>query len=97
MPDLTPMLKPSTFGDVAAYLFFSMGGLFLGGEVGLLTGSYSAQRSIMKDQESKARIEKAFRNFRIDVLKREVAQLEKGIDGEKKDSMSDMWGGSSGL
>lgn len=28
------MLKPSTFGDVATYLFASAGGLFLGGELG---------------------------------------------------------------
>src|SRR4051812_38313706 len=72
IPDLTPMLKPSTYGDVAAYLFFSAGGLFIGGETGLLTGTWSAQRTILKDGESKARIERAFRRFKADVLRREI-------------------------
>ncbi|CZT12575.1 uncharacterized protein RAG0_16356 [Rhynchosporium agropyri] len=76
IPDLTPMLKPSTFGDVAAYLLFATGGIFLGGELGLLTGSIAAKRSITSDPESKARIEKAFRAFKVDVLKREIASLE---------------------
>ncbi|KAF8852006.1 hypothetical protein BDZ45DRAFT_678685 [Acephala macrosclerotiorum] len=77
LPDLTPMLKPSTLGDVTAYFFFSAGGLFIGGETGLLLGAYSAKRSITSDPEMKARIETAYRRFRTDVLKREVAQLEK--------------------
>lgn len=34
IPDLTPLLKPSTLGDVATYFFASAGGLFLGGELG---------------------------------------------------------------
>lgn len=71
------MLKPSTLGDVAAYFFFSAGGLFIGGETGLLLGAYGAKRSITSDPEMKARIETAYRRFRTDVLKREVALLEK--------------------
>lgn len=77
LPDLTPMLKPSTAGDFAAYFFFSAGGLFIGGETGLLLGGYSAKRTITGDPERKARVESAFRKFRADVLKREIAQLEK--------------------
>lgn len=34
IPDLTPMLKPTTVGDFARYFFASAGGLFLGGELG---------------------------------------------------------------
>lgn len=34
IPDLTPLLKPSTLGDFATYFFASIGGLFLGGELG---------------------------------------------------------------
>lgn len=34
IPDLTPLLKPTTLGDFATYLFASAGGLFLGGELG---------------------------------------------------------------
>jgi hypothetical protein len=34
IPDLTPLLKPTTVGDFATYCFASAGGLFLGGELG---------------------------------------------------------------
>lgn len=34
IPDLTPLLKPTTLGDVATYFFASLGGLLLGGELG---------------------------------------------------------------
>lgn len=34
IPDLTPLLQPSTLGDFATYFFASVGGLFLGGELG---------------------------------------------------------------
>ncbi|CAL3969852.1 unnamed protein product [Diplocarpon coronariae] len=81
LPDITPLLKPTTLGDVAAYMLFSTGGLFLGGELGLLAGSYSARRTITSDSESKARIEKAFKAFKADVLRREIAQLEGGEKG----------------
>ena len=76
IPDITAQLAPSKWGDAATYFFFSLGGLFLGGETGLLTGTASASRTITKDPESKDRIEKAFKNYRIDVLKKEVQQLE---------------------
>ncbi|KAK2626339.1 hypothetical protein QTJ16_004601 [Diplocarpon rosae] len=78
LPDITPLLKPTTFGDLAAYMLFSTGGLFLGGELGLLAGSYAARRTITRDPDSKARIEKAFKAFKADVLRREIAQLEGG-------------------
>ncbi|CAP86340.1 Pc20g10110 [Penicillium rubens Wisconsin 54-1255] len=35
IPDLTPLLKPTTLGDIATYFFATAGGLFLGGELGL--------------------------------------------------------------
>jgi hypothetical protein len=72
------MVKPSTLGDVAAYVFFSAGGLFLGGETGLLMGSFGARRSIAADKESQARIETAFKRFKADVLRREIQELEAG-------------------
>ena len=72
------MLKPTILGDIAAYTLFSAGGLFLGGETGLLTGSYSGMRSITQDPESKARIEAAFRSFRADLLRKEADMLEGG-------------------
>lgn len=81
-------MKPSTAGDVAAYLFFSAGGLFIGGETGLLMGGYSAKRTITSDPERKARVERAFRRFRADVLKREVSMLEKEDD---KGSAFEKW------
>ena len=83
IPNITPLLKPTTLGDIATYFFFSAGGLFLGGETGLLTGSASASRTVSRDPESKARIETAFRKFRADVLRKEADDLDggKGISG----------------
>lgn len=42
----------------------------------MLTGTASASRSITKDPASRERIEKAFKNYRVDVLKREIKALE---------------------
>lgn len=81
MPDITPYLKPTTLGDVATYTFAATGGVFLGGELGLLGGSASAKSTISQDPESRKRIENAFRKFRMDVLKKEIEMLEKG-EGE---------------
>ncbi|KAI4284379.1 MAG: hypothetical protein L6R35_004926 [Caloplaca aegaea] len=63
-------------GDIAAYTFFGFGGLFLGGESGLLTGSAAAARRITGDPESRERIETAFRRFRADVLRKEADELD---------------------
>lgn len=76
IPDITAQLAPSKWGDAATYLFFSVGGLFLGGETGLLSGTASAARTITKDPDAKERIEKAFKNYRIDVLKKEIQELK---------------------
>ncbi|KAH7391594.1 hypothetical protein BKA64DRAFT_678005 [Cadophora sp. MPI-SDFR-AT-0126] len=76
VPDITPLLRPHPLADVATYMLFSAGGLFIGGELGLLTGSIAARRTIEKNPETKARIEKAFRLYKADVLKREVSKLE---------------------
>ncbi|KAL8747991.1 MAG: hypothetical protein Q9190_000203 [Brigantiaea leucoxantha] len=86
IPDISPLMKPSTLGDVATYFFFSAGGVFLGGETGLLTGSGSASRTITKDPETRARIESAFRRFRADVLRKEADAID------DKRSLSDMLG-----
>ena len=50
----------------------------MGGETGFLTGSASAERTIIKDLETRARIEKAFLKFEANVLKKELQQLEDG-------------------
>ncbi|KAF2127318.1 hypothetical protein P153DRAFT_64139 [Dothidotthia symphoricarpi CBS 119687] len=76
IPDISAKLAPSKWSDAATYFFFSVGGLFLGGEIGLLTGTASASSTITKDPASRERIEKAFKNYRIDVMKREIQQLE---------------------
>lgn len=83
IPDLSQSIKPSTLGDVATYFFFSAGGLFLGGETGLLTGTGSASRTITKDPETRARIETAFNKFRADVLRKEADAMDggKGVSG----------------
>lgn len=81
LPDLEPLLKPSTLGDVAAYTLFSFGGLFIGGETGMLTGAFSAQRSISADPEAKKRIETAFRKFKADVLRKQAKELDVAGEG----------------
>lgn len=81
IPDITPLMRPSTLGDIAAYTFFSIAGLFVGGESGFLTGTWSAKRTISSDPEVKARIEKAFRSFRADVLRKQIEELERGDKG----------------
>ncbi|TID23481.1 hypothetical protein E2P81_ATG03052 [Venturia nashicola] len=78
IPDVTNLIKPTVLGDVAAYFFFSAGGLFIGGETGLITGSLSAGRSITKDAASRERIEKAFQKFKADALRQEADKLDGG-------------------
>jgi hypothetical protein len=78
IPDITPLLRPSKFGDMATYFFFGLGGTILGGELGLLLGTWSASRAINKDPARRARIENAYRLFRVDVLRKEAARLEGG-------------------
>ncbi|KAL9067075.1 MAG: hypothetical protein Q9161_007165 [Pseudevernia consocians] len=83
IPDIAPLVKPTTLGDIATYFFFSAGGLFLGGETGVLTGSASASRTITRDPDSRARIEAALRKFRADVMRKEADDLDggKGVAG----------------
>ncbi|EXJ56895.1 hypothetical protein A1O7_07239 [Cladophialophora yegresii CBS 114405] len=78
IPDITPLLKPTGLGDVMTYTFFSIAGVFLGGETGLLTGTWSARRTITSDPDRRERIEKAFRSFRADVLRKQLEELESG-------------------
>jgi hypothetical protein len=52
--------------------------LFIGGETGLLSGSFSANRAISSNPGAQARIEKAFREFKADVLRREADALDGG-------------------
>ena len=88
IPDITNQIAPSKWADAASYFFFSLGGLFLGGELGFLTGTAAASRTICSDPTSRQRIEKAFKNYRIDVLKEEIKQLE------GQDKFEDMFGSS---
>ncbi|RFU31461.1 hypothetical protein B7463_g4890, partial [Scytalidium lignicola] len=84
IPDVTPWLQPSVVGDIAAYTFFAFGGMFLGGECGLLSGATAGRRTIMRDPETRSRIEKAYLNYRIDVLKKQTEVLQNsraGLDG----------------
>ncbi|KAK8225548.1 hypothetical protein HDK77DRAFT_487632 [Phyllosticta capitalensis] len=76
LPDINSMLKPSALGDTATILLFSAGGLFLGGELGMLTGTASARRTISQDPESMKRITSAFRRFRADALRKEAKWLD---------------------
>ena len=88
IPDLTGILKPDTFGDIAAYTFFGLGAVVLGGEIGLLTGSWSAARTIRRDPESRKRIETAFRKFKADALRRQADSLDK----QSEEGREFIWG-----
>lgn len=79
LPDLTPLLRPSRAGDVATFGFLGLGGLFMGGELGLLSGSLQARRSINQDGESRERIRNAFLRFQADALRKEAEALEKNV------------------
>lgn len=58
-----------------------MGGLFVGGETGLLFGSMAAGRTITRDSGARERIEKAFRKFRAETLRKEADRLDGGESG----------------
>ncbi|KAI0130454.1 hypothetical protein BJ170DRAFT_681901 [Xylariales sp. AK1849] len=78
VPDITPYLQPTRFGDIATYFFFGLGGTFIGGELGLLLGTWSAARVISSDPERKRRIETAYRKFKADYLRSEAKRLDAG-------------------
>lgn len=78
IPDLTPLLRPSTIGDVATYTFLGAGGVFFGGELGLLTGSFRARQKIGVDRDSRDRIQTAFRKFQADALRTQASLLDSG-------------------
>ena len=77
VPDISDKLRPSQWGDAATFFFFGVAGLFLGGETGLFTGTASAARKISSNPESRKRIENAFRNYKIDAMKKQVQHLER--------------------
>lgn len=76
LPDMTPVLQPSFAGDLITYTFLGFGGLFLGGELGLVTGSFRARQHILNDPESRQRIEAAFRGFQADALRTRANLIE---------------------
>jgi hypothetical protein len=78
VPDITPYMQPTRYGDIATYFFFGLGGTFLGGELGFILGTWSAARTIAKDPERKRRIETAYRRFKADYLRNEAKKLEEG-------------------
>lgn len=76
LPDLSGVLRPSKLGDFATYTLLGMGGLFFGGETGLLTGSFRARQVIAGDRESRERIQKAFQRFQADALRKQADLLD---------------------
>ncbi|TDZ25709.1 hypothetical protein Cob_v001323 [Colletotrichum orbiculare MAFF 240422] len=72
IPDVTEKMAPTRLGDVATYSLLGLGSLFLGGELGFVSGTASAASSITKDPQSRARIENAFRRFRAEALRKEA-------------------------
>ncbi|KIW10499.1 hypothetical protein PV08_11463 [Exophiala spinifera] len=86
IPDVTPLLQPSRLGDALTFTFFGIAGLFLGGETGLLTGTWSARRTLQKNPDTRARVEQAYRSFRADALRKQIEELEAGTS-KKSDSL----------
>lgn len=79
IPDVTSSMAQLTrVGDYASYFFFGLGGLFLGGEFGFLTGTWTATQMVTMDPGRRERVENAYRNFRVDCLKKEIDRLESG-------------------
>ena len=76
LPDLTTVLKPSTAGDVATYLLLGGGGIFLFGELGLVAGTFRARQKIGSDRDGRDRIQRAFRRFQADALRKQAQLLE---------------------
>ncbi|KAF2206659.1 hypothetical protein CERZMDRAFT_89149 [Cercospora zeae-maydis SCOH1-5] len=81
LPDLSPLLKPSRLGDFATFGFLGLGGVFVGGETGLLTGSLSAKGQLLRDEEMRGRIQGALKAFRVEVLRKEAEELERRNGG----------------
>ncbi|KAI2631743.1 hypothetical protein GGS21DRAFT_522913 [Xylaria nigripes] len=71
-------MRPTKWGDYAAHFFFALGGTFVGGELGLLAGTYAGARALNKDPASRERIDRAYRLLRVDLLRKEAARLERG-------------------
>ena len=78
VPDLTPLMRPTRLGDWFTYTLFAAGGLFLGGELGLLGGGFAARKGISEDYEARKRIEGAFWRFRAEVLRNQADEVENG-------------------
>ncbi|KAI1850927.1 hypothetical protein JX265_007252 [Neoarthrinium moseri] len=78
VPDVTPYLRPTRFGDIATYIFFGLGGTIVGGELGFVIGTWSAARTISRDPERRKRIETAYRRFKADYLRKEAKRLDDG-------------------
>ncbi|KAI0856340.1 hypothetical protein F4860DRAFT_518962 [Xylaria cubensis] len=78
IPDTTHLVRPTSLGDFATYFFFGLGGTVLGGDLGLLTGTWSASRGLNRDPARRERIENAYRLLKVDVLRKEAARLESG-------------------
>jgi hypothetical protein len=78
VPDLTPFLAPTRWGDAFAYFFFGLGGLFVGGETGLLGGTWAGARRVRADPARQQRIERAVRRFKADYHRQEAKRLDGG-------------------
>lgn len=76
LPNLTKVMKPSALGDVATYCLLGAGGIFFGGEFGLLTGTFRARQQIGGDRDSRDRIQSAFRKFQADALRQQAQALD---------------------
>lgn len=89
LPDITPLMRPSRLGDIATYTLLGAGGIFFGGETGLLTGTFRARQQIAQDSESRERIQNAFKRFQADALRTQANLLEQSA--RSSDSLDGSW------
>ncbi|KAL7410442.1 hypothetical protein BDY24DRAFT_417984 [Mrakia frigida] len=76
--------EPGPWSGIVSTLFLTTFGLLVGSQIGLLSGTLAARRTIKRDADE-SRLLAAYKNFRIDVLKKELEKLEgsKTADGVK--------------
>jgi hypothetical protein len=74
-------MQPTGAGDIVTYSFFGVAGLLLGGDLGLLLGQSASRKTITQNPQTRERVERAYRGFRADILRKEIQALEEGRSG----------------
>ncbi|PYH88048.1 hypothetical protein BO71DRAFT_339714 [Aspergillus ellipticus CBS 707.79] len=76
IPDVTPLLKSHILGDIAACIFGTAGGFFIGSQIGFYLGTSNAGSILTRDIEGGKRIAKASMKSRAAELREEADMLD---------------------